>query len=217
MDISIRFFGLKVVKVIIVDKNSSLDIHATSTSLASIASKMDNIYKIIYSDDYLPVSYTKKIRQKDYFEDRITNYSHEKEIAKRTDLLKKKKSEYKIKSTSRDFFSALFFLRDQISKKNRSNFWVDANKVIWKVNWEIIKKEKIETMFGKTNTIKVKMIFNNFNNQKKERTDMLTNNLVDEKKELIFWFTDDEKSIPIKAKFASKPFPVYWTLDNYEK
>jgi len=46
---------------------------------------------------------------------------------------------------------------------------------------------------------------------------MLTNNLVDEKKELFFWFTDDGRKIPVKAKFTSKPFPVYWTLENYEE
>ena len=60
MEISIRFLGLKVVKVTIVDENSMLNIHAASTSFASIASKMDNTYKINYSDKYLPINYTKK-------------------------------------------------------------------------------------------------------------------------------------------------------------
>ena len=46
---------------------------------------------------------------------------------------------------------------------------------------------------------------------------MLTNNLVDEGKHLLFWFSDDEKRIPLRAEFNMKPFPVVWELENYEE
>ena len=45
---------------------------------------------------------------------------------------------------------------------------------------------------------------------------MLTNNLVNDEKSLYFWFTADEQHIPVKAKFAMKPFPVIWKLDSYK-
>ena len=59
------------------------------------------------------------------------------------------------------------------------------------------------------------MKFFNYLNDEKERSDMLTNNLVNEERSLVFWFSDDEQRLPLKAKFKMKPFAVVWKLNSY--
>ena len=85
------------------------------------------------------------------------------------------------------------------------------------MNYSVEGKEKISTKFGKKNAIKVKMNFYNHLNGEKERSDMLTNNLVNEERSLLFWFSDDEQRLPLKAKFIMKPFAVVWKLNSYTK
>ncbi|MCK4311353.1 MAG: DUF3108 domain-containing protein [Candidatus Cloacimonetes bacterium] len=217
IDLSIKYLGIKVVKVRITDINNILEIRAKSTSIASIASKMDNLYLSEYSDNYLPLRYEKKINQKKYVEDRITLYNRENLTANRTSYIDPDKNcEYSIKSTSRDFFSALFYLRNTIDL-NQGYMWIDANKIIWKAEYRILGNEILKTPLGKISTIKVEITCFKISPGSKERSDMLTNNLVDEEKSLFFWFTDDEKRIPVKAKFAMKPFPVVWKLEAYQE
>ncbi len=217
IELTIKYLGLSVVKVKMTNVDNRLTVHARSTSIASIASKMDNLYIIDYADDYLPVKYIKKINQKKYAEDRETIYDREVRRAERTSFIDPAKScEYTIDETSRDFFSSLFFLRNAIDT-NKGDVWLDANKLIWKAHYIKIGEEVIKTSLGKLNSIKVQISFERITNQEKERSDMLTNNLVNEEKSLIFWFSDDERRIPLKAKFIMKPFSVVWKIENYKE
>jgi len=213
--VSISYLGFTAVNVTITDKDSILTVNAKASLIASIASNMDNNYISNYVDNYLPVKYKKIIDQGDYFEDRIVEYDRENLLAKRTSKISSKiNCVYPIKAGSRDFFSALFYLRKALTKP-RGSFFVDANKLIWKVNYEVLEHENIRTKFGRKKAIKVRLNFNNYSGKEKERSDMLTNNLVDENRELIFWFSDDELRLPLKAKFMMKPFAVVWKLRSY--
>ncbi|RLC52033.1 MAG: hypothetical protein DRI23_03775 [Candidatus Cloacimonadota bacterium] len=216
MQLSIRYLGLPVVRVKITDNGNELKVHAKATTIASIAAKMDNTYISEYTDDYLSSSYRKIIKQKDYAEDRIINYDRINMIAKRKSYINENiTKDYPINGMSRDFFSALFYLRGKLNE-SKGDLWLDANSLIWKAPYEIVKKEIIRTTLGKVETIKVKIDFENVNELEKERSDMLTNNLVNDEKSLYFWFTADEQHIPVKAKFEMKPFPVIWKLDSYK-
>ncbi|MBC8414991.1 MAG: DUF3108 domain-containing protein, partial [Candidatus Cloacimonetes bacterium] len=145
IELAIKYLGISVVKVKMINVDNRLTVHASSTSIASIASKMDNLYIINYTDDYLPVKYTKKINQKKYAEDRETIYNREIRKAERTSFIDPAKScEYTINETSRDFFSSLFFLRDVIDN-NEGEVWLDANKLIWKAHYKKIGEEIIKT------------------------------------------------------------------------
>lgn len=62
----------------------------------------------------------------------------------------------------------------------------------------------------------MELTFVQISSGEKENTDMLTNNLVNEEKSLLFWFSDDERHIPLKAKFVMKPFSVLWKLESYD-
>lgn len=217
MLLSIRYLGLPVVRVTITDNDSILTISAQATTIGSIAARMNNTYISNYTADYLSISYRKIIQQKDYTEDRIIYYDRENLVAKRTSYLREDISkDYVIKEFSRDFFSALFYLR-RILNNPQGEFWLDANSLIWKASYKIIEEEMINTTLGKINTIKVKIDFENVDKREKERSDMLTNNLVSEEQSLYLWFTNDEKHLPVKAKFAMKPFPVFWILDDYRE
>jgi len=63
--------------------------------------------------------------------------------------------------------------------------------------------------------VKVKLTFQKISKGEEENSDMLTNNLVNEKRALYFWLSNDERKIPLKAKFMMKPFSVTWKLENY--
>ena len=217
IELAIKYLGISVVKVKMINVDNRLTVHASSTFIVSIASKMDNLYIIDYTDDYLPAKYTKKINQKKYAEDRETIYNREIRKAERTSFIDPAKScEYTINEASRDFFSSLFFLRDVIDN-NEGEVWLDANKLIWKAHYKKIGDEVIKTPLGKLNSIKVQISFERISSQEKERSDMLTNNLVNEEKSLLFWFSDDERRIPLKAKFIMKPFSVVWKIENYKE
>ncbi len=214
-NLSIKYLGVSVVRVSMIDADSTLFVKAKSTFIASIASNMDNSYKSVYSGNYLPYTYEKHIDQGDYFEDRIIEYNRQTLTAKRiSNISPDRNCEYPINSESRDFFSALFYLRDAIDEPV-GELWVDANKLIWKVKYSVVGKEEISTKFGKRSAIKVKMNFQNYFSGEKERSDMLTNNLVNEERSLLFWFSDDEQRLPLKAKFMMKPFAVVWKLNSY--
>lgn len=217
LNLAIKYIGLKIINVEIEDNNNILNLYAKSTPLANLMAKTDNKYIIEYEDDYLPKKYTKIINQSDYFENRYVIYDRQKEIGKRVSFLDSTKTcEYSIHPLCRDFFSALFYMRKNLDK-NPGEIWLDANKVTWKVKYQVIKKEKLNSPFGKILTKKVKITFQKESSAEKERSDILTNNLVNEKRGLYFWFSDDQDNIPIKAKYSMSPFPIIWKLEKYEK
>ena len=204
-----------MVNIVMENSENNISIYGQSTALANIAAKLDNHYFVEYDSDYLPIKYSKKIVQKNYFEDRITYYNREKCYAKMNSFLDSSKDcEYKIKPATRDFFSSLFFLRNQ---EQSGEMWVDANQITWKVKYEFIGKETINCAIGKVEARIVKITCEKYSDENPKRSDMLTNNLVNEKNALYFWFTDDEQSIPIKAKYSMKPFPVIWKIESYEE
>ena len=214
--LSLQFIGVKMVKAVFEKKANIISISAVSTPWANISVKMNNDYIIEFTADYLPEKYTKKIRQKGYAEDRFTIYDRKNLIATRTSILDSAKScVYPIQSETRDFFSALYFLRKN-ARKGDGKLFLDANRVLWKASYKILGKKEIKTILGKLKTIKVRVDFEKISPQEKERSDLLTNNLVNEKKPLFLWFSDDERGIPVKAKYPVSPFYIIWKLEKYE-
>jgi len=216
LELTVRFIGIKVAKVSMIDQENTLEIKAVSTSIASLATKMNNLYISQYENDYLTISYKKKIQQRDYHEDRITDFDHKNRTATRKSNLNPKLNKYyNIEPGTRDFFSALYFLRFNF-KSNSGYLYIDANTLNWKCNYRLVKTEKIKTYLGKKDCLKIAITFSKFSNREPERSDLLTNNLVNEDIELLFWFTNDDLRLPVKAKFMMKPFPVVWVLENFK-
>ena len=217
LELHIKYLGIPMVKVNIVDEQNTITTKANAVGLAGIVAKMNNTYISSYNGEYLTTKYSKYIFQKDYTEERQTNYFREQKLAERINFKPRKEIvNYPINEQSRDFFAALFYLR-KIDDITNGNLWLDANKSIWKTHYEKVGNEKIKTIFGKINTIMVKLTFEKISTLPKENTDMLTNNLVNEEKSLLLWFSSDNERIPVRAEFMMRPFPVVWELKKYEK
>ncbi|MCF7919633.1 MAG: DUF3108 domain-containing protein [Candidatus Cloacimonetes bacterium] len=215
LQMSISYLGLDVVNVVLTDDGRILKVTAKATFLASIAAGMDNSYIAEYVDDYLPVRRNKTIIQKDYEENRTILYDRDNDLAVRTSHLSSDRSKtYPIYKDTRDFFTALFYIRTHLDTPKR--LYLDANGLIWSADYTIVGIEKINSVLGKVDAIKVEVDFKKISPENKERSDMLTNNLVNESKKLVLWFSSDSRHLPLKTRYQRKPFPVYWLLQSYE-
>lgn len=215
MQLSIRYLGIPVVDVSMETSSDRLVVQAESTALASLAADMNNSYIINYEDNFLPKSYKKIIKQKDYRENRITSYNRKDQTANRVSFIDSTLSvHYPILPDTRDFFSALSYLR--YVQQESGTITLDANKLLWSAKFRLLKNETLKTNIGKIKCDKYLVEFTKLTDAKRERSDMLTNNLVDEEKQLYLWLTKDNKRIPVKVKFQMSPFSVYWHLTEYE-
>jgi hypothetical protein len=214
-EVDIKYLGIPAVRVKIVHSDSTISIKAKSSKFASIASKMDNSYDIHYGDLHLPKTYRKKIEQRDYQEDRLTTYYRTLREAERINFADSTSCSYKINPLSRDFFSSLFYLRQNLNEEDKQIF-LDANGIIWSATFSKLGEEKIRTFMGKVNTHKYLIQCTKLSEAEQPESDMLTNNLVNEDVPLLFWFTADERKLPVKAKFMMKPFSVVWKLKDYK-
>jgi len=215
LQMSIRYLGLKVVNVDMIDNDYTLTITAKATGLGSIASNMDNQYQSSYQGEYLPDKYSKVIYQKKYSENRIINYNRNNLKAERRSRISQDLDlQYPIMADSRDFFSALYYIRRHLDEP--STIYLDANSLIWKADYRVVKKERINTILGKQEAFVVEVAFQKISQTARERSDMLTNNLVNEDNVLTLWISDSKERLPLKAKYSMKPFAVYWILDAYE-
>ncbi len=217
---NINYLGIPVVRVTMIDAKGAdkgrITVKAKSTGFTNtMTESLDNLYISEYQEDYLTQSYNKNINQSKYKEKSSTSYDQKLFNAKYVNSLKNTLQEYKINDRTRDFFSCLYYLRTRTAETN-GVFNLDANKVQWQAKYKLLKKESIRTVLGKTKVLKYKIDFTNLQKKKKENSDMLTNNLVSEYHSLYFWFTDDEKRIPVKAEYDMSPFSVYWNLTEYQ-
>lgn len=213
MEFSINYLSVSIANVVFYQNEKQINVHANSTKITQfLADTIDNSYIIKYEKEFLPISYQKRINQKKFKEESLTEFRHDYAIYH--DLITNQKSNYQSIPNRRDFFSALYYLRKQNLHQNQV-FNLDANKNPWICEVEFLKKEKLKTILGKKNTYKVKLNFKKNGQFKKGKSDILTNNLVSESNSLYFWFTDDELQIPVKAEYTSSPFSVTWLLTKY--
>ncbi len=216
LHLSIRYLGIKVADVKISDKQNLLHVHAKATGIAGFASSMDNTYSSYYKADYLPETYRKEINQKNYSESRLIYFDRSSLIARRiSNISTNRNKEYPILPESRDFFSGLYYIRNNL--ENPGSIILDANGLIWEAQYKVSEKEIISSQLGRQEVYKVEIRFYQLSSDKKERSDILTNNLVHEDNELSLWITSDDRRIPLRARYNRKPFPVYWQLESYEK
>ena len=217
LTVNIKYLGLPVVRAQFTKSDSTLTVIAKSTGIAGIASKMDNIYEISFDENLLPYKYKKVINQRKYKENRVTYYDRKNNIAKRISFIDSGLNKiYPINSVSRDFFSALFFLREHL-ERNSGELWLDAGGLIWKANYTKLADEIIKTEFGKLNCSKFILNCQKISDSESDWSDMLTNNLVNEKIPLILWFSQNKYKLPVKIKFKMSPFPVIWQLKSYNE
>ncbi|MCK9330934.1 MAG: DUF3108 domain-containing protein [Candidatus Cloacimonetes bacterium] len=216
----IEYVGISVAKVEFEKTNNEIQIKAKSGKLANFFSiSFDNRYYIKCDGTFRPIEYTKAINQKKFLENSVIVYNHQnlnsEYYCSASDIYLK----YPITETTRDFFSALYYLRNN---NLSNNFHIDAAGILWDIQSEFVNQEIINTAIGKLDVNKIKIRFKKLNpdkyhlNTQKLKSDILTNNLVNEDNLLYFWFTNDEKKIPVKAQYLMSPFNVNWTIQKIE-
>lgn len=215
LDFKISMLGVKAADISFVDSLNTLNIAAKSNSLTSLFYDFDYEFKIIYKNNYLPISYKKKVNQEDYSENRVITYNRVSMQARRISFLAESKNKtYTINKSTRDFYSAMYYLR-QVANKD-TILWLDAASRNLKAKVSYLGKEKISIGLGKFKADKFVLNFEVVSDLEKERSDMLTNNLQKTKNKMYFWFSTCKKRLPLKAKYAQKPFAAYWELLKYE-
>lgn len=216
LDLSISYIGINVASVAMENTNNTITVKTNTGFLVSLASQVDNIYQIKYKESYLPLIYHKKIDQNDFSENNMYVYDHDSHnVTVYSFPDSTQANSYEIVPESRDFFSALYYLRNQLHNEEGS-MMLDVNGIPWQVKYQVVDREIRRTALGRIPTKKVELDFKKLSEQPKELTDILTYNLVSESNNLVFWFSDDEKNIPVRARFDSSPFPVIWKLNSYE-
>jgi hypothetical protein len=208
---SIRYLGVKVAEVELsdefVENQGTITVIASSTGTGNLLFRFDNIYTVVYQNDYFPVSYMKDIKQKGFSLSKKTTFNHAEQNF--SVVTKESSRTYDMEQVCRDFFSSLLYLR-----KNRSEagmIYVYANNNVWRADYSLEKKETI----NRKSSSKYVVHFSKESKNKRERSDVLTNNIVKEDNALLIWFSDDEDSLPLKAEYQASPFSVFWVLEDF--
>jgi len=213
---AIRYLGMKITEVELIDTRTeaqgSIEVKAKSVSFGRLLFRVDNTYRIEYTDAYIPGQYDKFIKQK--------NFSHHKRaVFDRSGerLLIWREGEHTEFSgmdlkDCRDFFSALLVLREVPVIHDSFALTIYANNNLWNGQVTYSGNEIID----KRETIKYRILFNQITDNKTQRSDVLTNNIVKEESSLYLWITDDDMRLPLKAEYDASPFSVFWTLEDYD-
>jgi len=203
----------------IFDNNSNFKIMVYSKSSRFIdffTHSYENLYTV-YSDAHLrPLKYIKDIKQKNFLEKAETLYSFEEHEAIYFESISDREHNYMILDDTKDFFSALYYIRS-LNLKEDINFSIDVAGKIVLVSCQYIKSESLRTNIGTFQTNKVELTFKWYDNVRKMRSDILTNNLWQQENKLNFWFTNDKNQIPVKAQYVMKPFNVNWNIKGYKE
>jgi len=168
-----------------------------------------NTYTTQVDSLFLPSVVRKDISQKNFQENAIINYNFDALTAEYFNDLTNKTKIYTILENTRDFFSALYYIRTlDLTENHELSIDVAGKMMVISINF--VANESIRTTIGRKNTNKVELSFKEYDNKAKMRSDILTNNIASKDNNLIFWFTNDEKQIPVKAVYVAKPFNVSW-------
>lgn len=185
------------------------------TGLSHLVKKLDFDFNISYSPGYYPLSMRKKVDQGDYTEDRLYTWNHAQSQAGRYNYLDNTTKVYHAKSGIREFFTAMFYLRDVVA--DTTSFYLDADTYSFKGRLYQDGVEDMDTGCGTFKARRVHITFTPMFVGERERSDMLTNNLVKPGKELVLWYSQEPPYLPLRAEFASSPLATWWKLTDYIK
>ncbi|MDD2321142.1 MAG: DUF3108 domain-containing protein [Geobacteraceae bacterium] len=148
----------------------------------------------------LPKSYSLKIREGSHRRDKEIHFNHSQGMAHYKDNLNNDKREIPISSSTLDTLSSFYFVRTLKLEVGKSVFLtILDNMKIWKVEVQVLRKEKIKTKLGTFDTIVIRPL-------------MHSEGIMDKKGEMFIWLTDDSRLLPVKMKTKVKVGSVTATL-----
>jgi hypothetical protein len=136
----------------------------------------------------LPHHFRMKVREGSHRRDREIIFDQKNRKAEYIDHIGGEKATLDILQNTYDPYSSFYYLRTLKLEVGKSVFvnMLD-NKKLWNVEVQVVKKEKLNTILGKVNTIQVRPI-------------MKSEGIFERKGAIDIWLTDDEKRIPVKMK-----------------
>ncbi len=133
-----------------------------------------------------PLNYRIRIREGRHRRDKEIVFDYGGRKAVYIDHLGNEKREVKIHDNVFDPLSVLYYVRGLDLTVGRSVF-VDVfdSKKLWNVEVQVLGKERISTVLGDVDTVLVKPL-------------LKSEGIFNRKGEVVIWFTDDQKRIPVK-------------------
>jgi len=136
----------------------------------------------------LPKDYRIRTREGHRRKDKEIIFDHAKGTATYIDHLGSDRAEIAIAPNTYDAYSSFYYVRTLPLTVGKSVYVsVLDNKRLWNVEVQVLKKEKLDTIFGEVNTILIKPLIK-------------SEGIFERKGEIFIWLTDDARRIPVRMK-----------------
>jgi hypothetical protein len=133
-------------------------------------------------------NYRIKTREGNHRKDKEIIFDHDKKKAQYIDHIGKGKVEVAIKENTYDIYSSFYYVRTLPLEVGKSVYVsILDNNELWDVEVQVLKKEKMKTIFGEVTTILIKPLIK-------------SEGIFERKGEIFIWLTDDARRIPVKMK-----------------
>lgn len=136
----------------------------------------------------LPKAYRMKIREGKTRRDKEIVFDHGQKKANFTDHISGEKTSIDILDDTFDTYSSFYHVRFLDMEVGKSLFVsILDSKKLWKVEVQVLRKEKIKTKFGEFNTIVIRPL-------------LKSDGIFDGKGSVDIWLTDDHRRLPVKMQ-----------------
>ncbi|HEY6872275.1 MAG TPA: DUF3108 domain-containing protein [Geobacteraceae bacterium] len=136
----------------------------------------------------LPLNFRMKVKEGHHRRDREIIFDHARGKARYINHLGGDKAEVEIGKNTYDPYSSFYYVRTLPLEVGKSVYVsILDNKELWKVEVQVLKKERLKTILGEVDTILIKPL-------------MKSEGIFQRKGEIYIWLTDDARRIPVKMK-----------------
>ena len=144
---------------------------------------------------FVPVSAKVEISEGPHKTNKEFLFEQKKKVVLYSDLLSNEKANFVIKDLTFDPLSALYYIR-QLPLKVGTSFFVSIfnNKLVYKVNVQVLKKETLKTTIGTVNTVLVRA-----------NMDYVGDGIIYYPGDIYLWMTDDDKRTTVMIEKKLKP------------
>jgi hypothetical protein len=144
---------------------------------------------------FLPVSAKVKINEGPNKARKEFAFDHAKKVVTYSDILKQEKGNFGLKETTFDALSGLYYIRHFPLKVGTPVFLnIFNNKLVYKVEVQVLRKETLKTSLGTVNTVVVRA-----------NMDCVGDGIIYYPGDITMWLTDDERKIPVMIEKQLKP------------
>ncbi|MEA5113553.1 MAG: DUF3108 domain-containing protein [Geobacteraceae bacterium] len=148
----------------------------------------------------LPRSYRMKIREGSHRRDREILFDQARKTSQYRDHLNGEKVEIDLPGSTFDTLSSFYFVRTLKLEVGKPVFLtILDNKKVWRVEVQVLRKEKLKTRLGNFDTIVIKPL-------------LKSEGIMDKRGDMYIWLTDDHRLLPVKMKTKVKVGSITATL-----